>query len=278
MKVVAVVQARVGSTRLPGKVLKPLGGRTVLEQVLRRLCRAGRLDEVVLATTTRAEDDVLEELGDRAHVRVVRGPVDDVLDRFILAMEASAAEQVVRITADCPCVDPDVVDRVIAHHLASQADYTSNVHPRTFPHGLDVEVVSRSALVQAHREATEPPEREHVTPFIWSRPERFRLANVRAAPEETMPDLRVTLDTWDDYGMLRALFDLMGRDDFCARELVHLVRSNPWLKAIHAAPQTPRPGTVPGPARVALDTNLAPGAGGRTLHLSGDLPSPLDRV
>ena len=261
MKVVAVVQARVGSTRLPAKVLKPLGGRTVLEQVLKRLSGARLPDEMVLATTTQAEDDVLEKLAEKAHVRVVRGPVSDVLARFVLAAQVSGADHVVRITADCPCVDPDVVDRVIAHHLACCADYTSNIHPRTFPRGLDVEVVSRPALEQAHQEAAEPPEREHVTPFLWNRPQRFRLANLRARPEETMPELRVTLDTWDDYVMLQALFDEMGRDDFCTRELVNLARSHPWLKAclgtLHPAP----PGTVAGPARMALDTNLAPGAG-----------------
>lgn len=234
MKVVAVVQARMGSTRLPGKVVKELGGRTVLEQVLSRLSRATQIHEIVLATTILPEDATLESLARTAAVRAVRGSVTDVLSRFLLAMRASGADHVVRVTADCPCIDPDVVDRVIAEHLTSEADYTTNTRPRSFPHGLDVEVVTKEALEQAGHEATAPEEREHVTPFIWSQPDRFKLVNLRAQPQETMPDLRVTLDTWEDYVMLRAVFDLMGNKNFHAADLVQLAHKHPWLKEINA--------------------------------------------
>lgn len=234
MKVVAVVQARMGSTRLPGKVMKPLGGGTVLEQVLLRLSRSTQVHEIVLATTTLAEDSVLESLAKTAGAEIVRGSVADVLSRFLVATRVSGADHVVRVTADCPCIDPDVVDRVIAKHVASGADYTTNTRPRSFPHGLDVEVVTKEALEQAGREAKAPEEREHVTPFIWNQPDRFKMVNLQARQDETMPELRVTLDTVEDYVMLRAVFDLIGDNNFHAADLVRLAHRYPWLKEINA--------------------------------------------
>jgi spore coat polysaccharide biosynthesis protein SpsF len=231
-RVVAVVQARMGSTRLPGKVMKPLRGCPVLEHVVRRVSQAKRIDGVVVATTLLPEDHRVEELAGALGADVVRGSVDDVLSRYCLAARASAADHVVRITADCPCSDPAVIDRVVAEHLSSGADYTSNVHPRSFPHGLDLEAVRVEALETAAREARTSAEREHVMPFIWSRPDRFRLHNVAARREEREPGLRITLDTADDYVMLQALFDLLG-NGFSAADVVAAARRYPWLPMIN---------------------------------------------
>ena len=234
MRVVAVVQARMGSTRLPGKVLKPLRGRPVLEHVLKRVQQARLVSETVLATTVLEEDNELASLALALGAQLVRGPVDDVLTRYAMAATTFGAEHVVRITADCPCIDPEIIDRVVEAHLGAEVDYTSNTHPRSFPHGLDVEVVSKSALMSANDHAKRPEDREHVTSFIWSQPGRFRLLNVAAKPEETMPELRVTLDTPEDYAMLQAVFDLLETDDFHAVDLVRLVRRYPWLTRLNA--------------------------------------------
>src|SRR4051812_28949414 len=175
-----VVQARTGSSRLPGKVLADLGGRPMLRFLLDRLGGLGHhRADVVVATSTEPRDDPIAEIARDAGRPVVRGSEHDVLDRFVAALDAFPARDVVRITADCPLTDAALIDAVVAHHRAMAADYTTNTLPRTFPKGLDVEVVNADALRSAHREATGPSEREHVMPFFYRRPERFRLANLR---------------------------------------------------------------------------------------------------
>lgn len=212
--VLCVVQARTGSTRLPGKVLKELGGRPMLRFMLDRL--RGLDAAVAVATSDLDRDDVVEDVARISGFRVVRGPEDDVLARFACAADAYPAEHVVRLTADCPLTDPDLVAAVIDHHLSTGADYTSNVFPRTFPKGLDVEVVTRRALLMAHTESIDPGEREHVTPFLYRRPERFRLANVRN--DAPLGGERWTVDTADDLAFVRDLVARMGGDRFSWRD------------------------------------------------------------
>ena len=163
-EVVAVVQARTGSTRLPGKVLADVGGMPMLEFMLRRL--APLPWEVVVATSDRPADDEVVSVGRSCGVEVVRGPEGDVLSRFLVALDAHPAKHVVRLTGDCPLSDPRVVRAAVALHREASAAYTSNVLPRTFPKGLDCEVMSARALREAASEATAAPEREHVTPFL----------------------------------------------------------------------------------------------------------------
>src|SRR5205823_13375067 len=173
-----VVQARMGSTRLPGKVLADLGGRPMLQFMLERLRRLP-VSELVVATSTEPGDDAVAALGATLGVRVVRGPEHDVLARFEQALEAHPAEHVVRLTGDCPLADPEVIVATLELHHERHADYTSNVIPRTFPKGLDVEVARAEALRVAAAEAEDPAEREHVMPFLYRHPERFRLATLR---------------------------------------------------------------------------------------------------
>ncbi|MFQ5558720.1 MAG: cytidylyltransferase domain-containing protein, partial [Acidimicrobiales bacterium] len=175
MSAVIVVQARMGSSRLPGKVLARAGGHVLLALMLDRLA-AARLAPVVVATSERGADDAVVAAMAGRPERVVRGSEPDVLDRVLQAAAATHAEHVIRLTADCPLIDPRVIGDVYDTHLAVGADYTSNTLLRTFPDGLDVEVVRRSALAEAAAEATAPVEREHVTPFIVRRPGRYRLA------------------------------------------------------------------------------------------------------
>lgn len=211
--VVAVVQARMGSTRFPGKTLADLAGRPMLHRVMRRLHRATRLDQVVLATTTSPVDDRMVREATEQGWHVVRGSEDDVLDRYHQAAEATGAATVVRITADCPVIDPGVVDHIVATLLADDGiDYASNtLPPRTFPRGLDTEVLRRSAIDAAWAEATQPAEREHVTPFLHHHPYRFRLVPVTTAPDRS--DVRWTVDTPDDLAAVTGLYEHFDGDD-----------------------------------------------------------------
>jgi spore coat polysaccharide biosynthesis protein SpsF len=207
MKTTCVVQARTGSTRLPGKVLAPIAGMPMLELMLRRL-EPLEVDALVVATTAYERDDPIEAIAARLGVPVVRGTEHDVLARFGLALDQHPARTVVRLTADCPLTDPGLVAAVLARHHDTGAEYTSNVLPRSFPKGLDVEVVSAEALRAAIDEARDPAEREHVTPFVYRRPERFPLANVRSGLR--LADERWTVDTADDLEWVRHAVERVG--------------------------------------------------------------------
>jgi spore coat polysaccharide biosynthesis protein SpsF len=210
-----VIQARTGSTRLPGKVLQELGGRPLLQFMLDRLADL-RVDELVIATSTLDRDDAVVDIAFDAGRQVVRGSELDVLDRFAGALATYPADHVIRLTADCPLTDPVLVEAVVARHLDRGADYTSNVFPRTFPRGLDCEVMTAAALRTAHAEATDPAEREHVTPFLYRRPERFTLANMRN--DVALGREGWTVDTAEDLAFVRGIVDRMDEESFSWRE------------------------------------------------------------
>jgi spore coat polysaccharide biosynthesis protein SpsF len=204
--VAVIVQARTGSSRLPGKVLADLAGRPMLRFQLDRLRRLD-CDHLVVATSDLPGDDSIAVLAQEAGADVVRGSETDVLGRFGIALDRYDAETVVRLTGDCPLTDPGVVADVIALHQSSGADYTSNVHPRSFPKGLDVEVASKAALSAAVAEAQDPYEREHVTPFFYCHPERFTIANLGSGQE--VGDISWTVDTAEDLTRVRRIVDLI---------------------------------------------------------------------
>jgi spore coat polysaccharide biosynthesis protein SpsF len=215
-----VVQARMGSTRLPGKVLQPIGDRPMLRFMLDRLSGLA-VDRLVVATSDLDRDDPIAELCRDAAVEVVRGSESDVLSRFVAALDAFPADHVIRLTADCPLSDPRLVESVLATHLERDADYTSNVLPRSFPKGLDVEVVRASVLRTAAAEALAGDEREHVTPFVYRRPERFRLTN--HIGDRSLGRERWTVDTAADLESVRRDVELAGGDDFGWIELLEVV-------------------------------------------------------
>ena len=223
----------MGSTRLPGKVLEDLGGRSVLAWVLRG-CRAARLvDEVVVATSTDSRDDAVERAARELGVAVVRGSEDDVLSRFLLALDEHPADAVVRVTADCPFVDPDLVDALVgAWRGVPGLDYVSTVLVRTLPHGLDVELVTAEALRRVGEVAT-GHHRAHVTSGVYTDPDEFSVMGLCFAPDAS--DIRVTLDTADDLRKLRAVVAERGTSQDSRAELVTLLRSRPDLVAINAA-------------------------------------------
>ena len=216
----------MSSTRLPGKVLADLGGEPVLARVIERLRAAGQLDGIVVATSQDPSDDPLAEAATALGIAVVRGPLDDVLARYLLASELHPCEAVVRITADCPLIDPAIVDRVVETWRVTGADYVANViEPRTFPRGMDTEVVAAGALRAAAAEAVEPYDREHVTPWIRDRPERF--AQVAIAHDPPHGEVRLTLDTPEDLALLRDLVGRLGPDADLGRLLAAVGERRP---------------------------------------------------
>lgn len=203
--ILAILQARMSSSRLPGKVLKALAGAPMILRQIERVRRARRIDALLVATSGEASDDPLAKALEGAGIAVFRGPLDDVLARFALALDAHPADHVVRLTGDCPLADPQVIDATIALHLESGADYTQNrLREKGYPKGLDVEVVTASALRQVAAEATAPEAREHVTWDLWNHPQRWRIARLEPPAEEG--DVRWTVDRPDDYEFVAAVY------------------------------------------------------------------------
>ena len=204
-----VLQARYGSTRLRGKVLEPMGGRTILEQCLRRLVQAG-VARVVLATTTQSEDDALEAVAARIGVGVYRGDRDDVLGRYADAATRFGLDPVLRATADNPAVDVQCPGRIISALRATGADY---IREQGLPLGAAVEGMTAEALHRAAQLATDPYDREHVTTFILKRRDLFRVTEVDAPAPLRRPSLRLTVDTREDLAWVRELFARAGSED-----------------------------------------------------------------
>ena len=206
MKVVAITQARMGSSRLPGKVLMNLQGRPMLAHHVERVSRARLVNQVVVATTDRTSDDTIAAFCKDAGFDVFRGDEADVLSRYAGAAQAFSADVVVRVTSDCPLIDPEVIDRTIGLFLekSPDIDYVSNRLVPSFPRGLDTEVFSRGALDKAAREATLPDDREHVTLYIWRQPNRFLLADLRN--ETDLSHLRWTVDEPADFELVSQIF------------------------------------------------------------------------
>jgi len=238
MKIAAIIQARTTSTRLPEKILKKLpyaSNITVLEQVIRRLKISKKLDDIIIATTTEKTDDKIIDIAKKENIIYFRGSKEDVLLRYYLTAKENDIDLVVRVTSDCPCIDAQIVDVVISEHLKINADYTSNSLIRTYPHGLDVEVFNFDALEKAYKDAKEDYEREHVTPYINRNPQKFIVNIVKAPKELYAPDIRVTLDTEEDYTLLCAVFDYLYPKNkyFAAYDIVNLFKEKPWLKLIN---------------------------------------------
>lgn len=230
---VAVLQARASSSRLPGKVLRPILGQPMLTRQIERIVRAKNIDEVIVATSTDLSDDPVVEVCRKAGVTCFRGSLDDVLDRVFLAARSRDARDVVRLTGDCPLADPGVIDCVIEAYRKSGADYASNTLQPTFPDGLDVEVVSFVALERAWANARLPSEREHVTPYLYIHPELFRLHPVQWSAD--LSSLRWTVDTAADFEFVTAVYENLypTKPAFDMDDVLKLVDSRPDLLAIN---------------------------------------------
>ena len=240
MKIVVVVQARMGSTRLPGKVLLPLANRPLLHRMLDRVLAAQRPSSVVVATTTDPADDVIVKMAREAGVGCFRGHPTDLLDRHYSAGLAFGADVVVKIPSDCPLVDPAVIDRVIGQYTAhaGSVDFVSNLHPPTYPDGNDVEVMPLGVLETAWIEATEPHEREHTTPFIWQRGDRFRSQNITwESGFDYSSTHRWTIDYPEDYQFIAAVYEALwspARPVFSLTDVLSLLEAHPDIAALNA--------------------------------------------
>lgn len=208
MRVVAIIQARMGSTRLPGKVMMKIQGKTVLDHVISRVKQSKGIDDIVIATTTESDDDTIVEEAKRLNVKCFRGSEDDVLCRYYYAAKENKADAVVRITSDCPLIDPKIIDEMITKykklHREGKVDYLSNTLERTFPRGLDAEIFLFKALEDAYYNAQVTYQREHVTPYIYEHPEKFTLAVYTCDEDYSMH--RWTLDTPEDFEMITKIY------------------------------------------------------------------------
>ena len=232
MNTIAIVQARMGSTRLPGKALLDLCGEPMLARVMARCQRAKTLSRVVVATTTEPADDVLCDLCTARGWPYYRGSQDAVLDRYYQAARQHQAEVVVRITSDCPVIDPDLIDLTVSEFLRLQpdCDWASNLElPRPYPRGLDAEAFHFRALEQTWREARDPAFREHVTLYIYRHPEKFRLVSVLA--DRDYSDQRWTIDMPEDRALIQKLFGHFGHDRFGWRDILTVMAEHPeWME------------------------------------------------
>ncbi len=236
MTVLAILQARVSSSRLPKKVLAPILGTAMLARQLERLKRCETIDRLVVATSDDPSDDSLATLCAEIGVPCHRGSLTDVLARFSGACEAfGPADTIVRLTGDCPLADPEVIDRVIRDHVASGVDYTTNAIECTWPDGLDVEVMRREALAAAASEAVLPSEREHVTPFIYKHPERFRIGHVKS--DEDLSHLRWTVDEPADLAFVTEVYAALYPENpaFVSADILSLIAQRPDLTTINGS-------------------------------------------
>jgi spore coat polysaccharide biosynthesis protein SpsF (cytidylyltransferase family) len=233
VKTVAIIQARMTSTRLPGKILADIAGKPLLYHVVSRARQARTVDLVVVATTDLPTDDPTQECCRSMDVPCFRGSEDDVLDRYYRAAEEFPAEAVVRLTADCPLLDPRTIDNVVRFFHKGGYDYVCNTMPPTYPDGLDTEVFRRESLTRAWHEARLQSEREHVTPYIWKQPGLFRIGNV--ANDTDYSKLRWTVDEPADLEFVRHVYAHFGATvRFGMTEILDLLMNRPEIQAINA--------------------------------------------
>lgn len=236
MKIMAIIQARMGSTRLPGKILKKVNDKTLLEYQLERVQASSLLDEIILATTRNKIDDFVAQFVYQLGFNVYRGSENDVLSRYYEAAVEFKADVIVRLTSDCPLIDPEVIDEVIRLYLSrdNDIDYASNGLERTFPRGLDVEVFSFEALQASHENALLERDREHVTSYIYTNQDQFRLVNYKS--ERNLSNHRWTVDTQEDFELISKILKKIYpfNRSFKSQDVLDLLEENPEWSEINA--------------------------------------------
>jgi len=233
-KVVIIIQARMQSIRLPGKVMLKVLDRPLLSYLVERLEKVHNAQDIVIATTLDPEDNAIVEFSKTEGISAYCGSTEDVLKRYLLAAQEHSADVVVRITGDCPLIDPQVVEKVIQYFLDHNFDYVGNTLTLTYPRGMDTEVFSMKALEDAAQHAKEKSEREHVTLFMYRHPERFRLANVPYS--KNVSKYRLTLDTEEDYTLIKRILEALypKKPNFTLGDMLHYLEENPKLSDINA--------------------------------------------
>lgn len=232
MENLLIIQARVGSTRLPNKVLKQLAGRPMLQFIIERVKYAKTIDGFLVATTNKERDNAIEELCKLLHINCYRGSENDVLDRYYQAAKIYSPQNVIRITADCPLIDPEIIDKIVSVHMAGNYDYTSNTLVETYPDGLDTEVMRYTALEKAWENALLSSEREHVTPYIKFKGD-FRKFSVERIP--SLADKRWTVDTERDFIFISKICDSLfsEKELFLIEDILRYIDNNQQIENIN---------------------------------------------
>ncbi|MEC7276627.1 MAG: glycosyltransferase family protein [Bdellovibrionota bacterium] len=230
--IVAIVQARTSSTRLPKKVLEPLGESCMLVEQIKRMQKAKTLSKIVVATSDDPSDDAIEELCKEHDFYYFRGDLNNVLSRYYYCAKEHKADVVVRVTGDCPLIDPILMDQIIEFHLKKHSEYTSNARPATYPDGLDVEVFSFLKLEDAFNNATLPSEKEHVSPYIFKNTKDF----LNFENTEDFSKLRVTVDNKEDLEVVRAVFNELSKEEnFGYQEIIQFLVNNPEISKLNSS-------------------------------------------
>ncbi|MCX7797079.1 MAG: glycosyltransferase family protein [Melioribacter sp.] len=235
--ITVIIQARVGSTRLPNKIFKELCGKPVLWHVVNRVSKSKIIDKIVVATTILKEDDVTERFCKENSILYYRGSSEDVLSRYYEAAIKFKADLILRITSDCPLIDPVIIDKMLEEFFSSyekeRIDYMSNSIVRTFPRGLDVEIFPFSTLEKAYFEANKNYEREHVTPYIYQNPEKFKIKNYANKVDYSF--YRLTLDTIEDYELIKRIYEFLYNENkiFLFEDVIKLFEEKPELVEIN---------------------------------------------
>ena len=238
-RIVITIEARMLSSRLPGKVLRPILGRPMLALMIERLQRVKNVAAIVVATTVDPSCDPIETLARELGVSCFRGSEDDVLDRVLQAARAAEADLIVETTGDCPLIDPAVIDVMIADFLAGGADYVANILQPTWPRGMDVQVFPRAVLERVAQLTNDPADREHVSLYIYEHPETFRLRNVVSGLPADVAELRLTVDTREDFALVTRIYEALyvGNPRFGMMEILALFAEHPDWREINRAVQ-----------------------------------------
>jgi spore coat polysaccharide biosynthesis protein SpsF len=230
-KVVATIEARMTSTRLPGKVLLEIGGKPALAYMINRIKQSRLVDDIVVATTVNDSDQPIIDLCNKIGCKYFRGSEEDVLLRVLEAAKSVNADIIVELTGDCPFIDPDIIDRVVKLYFSGDYDYASNVVERSFPDGFDTQVFSVQSLEKVSRLTNDPIDRVHVSCYFYNHPQKFKLANLIADQNSTWPDLRLTIDERADYQLLKLIDEKLQerKGMFSVSEVISLLKQEPEL-------------------------------------------------
>lgn len=236
MKVAAIIQARMGSTRLPGKILKTVNGKTLLEYQIERVKQAKAIDQIIIATTVKESEQPIVRLCEKIGIDYYRGSEQDVLSRYYEAAQKYNVDVIVRLTSDCPIIDPEVIDKVVNEYVENQSsvDYVSNTLERTYPRGLDTEVFSFTALNKAYHEAVLPRDKEHVTAYLYTNPDLFKLQGVKN--EQNYSSYRWTVDTEEDFELIQLILGELYNPNklFQLEHVINLLKEHPEWNEINA--------------------------------------------
>jgi len=231
---IAFIAARMGSERLPGKVIKELSGIPSIVHIFNILKESRKLDDFAVVTTVLAEDDIIEKICRENSVKIIRGSVHDVLDRFRIAAEILKPDRIVRVTGDDPLMDPEIIDHVIEEHCKGNFDYTSNIVERTYPRGMDTEVIELEALKRCWRSSSDKDDHEHVTLYIRRHPDLFRIHSVRKEGK-SLDDLRICLDTEEDHKLISEIYNSIYKTKpIKLKDIIEFLEKNPELRELNS--------------------------------------------